>query len=61
MNNIYLTVQEAAERLQVSARTVQRWIRRGTFPHAEKLNPDLSNSPFRIPVQDIKDFLQRRK
>ena len=47
------TVQDAARRLRVSNRAILKWIHRGTFPGAYKLNPNLPNSPYRIPGRDI--------
>ncbi len=36
-NNIYLNVNQVAERLGVSADTIWRWKRQGEFPKAVKL------------------------
>ena len=54
-----LSVKEAAERLGVSHRAIQRWINRGYFPGAYKLSP-ASNSPYRIPESDVIAFEKRR-
>jgi predicted site-specific integrase-resolvase len=54
-----LTVKQAADRLKVNPTTITRWIKE--FPHAYKLNPNLTNSPYRIPEQDVTAFEQRRK
>jgi excisionase family DNA binding protein len=43
----YLTLPELAERLQVSRRTVYRWIKDGR--------------EYRITESDLKDFLERRR
>ena len=57
-----LSAQEAAERLGVSVRTIQNWIDAGVaFPNAYKLNPHLSNSPYRIPVTDIETLEAERQ
>jgi excisionase family DNA binding protein len=50
------TVKHAAELLGVSVRTIQDWIKQGHFPHAYKLNPQKSNSPYRIPSTDVEQF-----
>lgn len=55
-----LTVTEAADRLQVTTRAVQKWIAAGSFPNAYKLNPDLSNSPYRIPESDVRALEAKR-
>ena len=59
--NGYLTTAEAAERLQTSTRNVTRWIRRGSFPGAFKINPDVENSPFLIPETAVIAFEERRR
>jgi len=51
----YLTLPELAERLQVSRRTVYRWIKDGS------LNAYQLGREYRITESDLKDFLQRRR
>lgn len=52
-----LTVNQVAERLQVNAQTVRRWLREG----------ELSGSPlggrtgWRIPESEVHAFLERRR
>ena len=61
MESIGFTVKQAAEVLDVSARTIQSWYSQGEFPHAYKLNPsNKRNSPLRIPEQDIRAVRNRR-
>jgi hypothetical protein len=57
----FLTTAEAARRLNTSTRNITRWIDRGGFPGAFKLNPDAPNSPFLIPERDIVAFEERRQ
>jgi len=58
--NTILTTKEVADRLGVTPRTVQVWIRQGRFPNAYKLNPDGRTSPYRIPEGDVASFEERR-
>ena len=55
------TVVETAERLGVTVRAVQEWVRKGRFPHAYKLDPFGLRSPFMIPEEDIRAFEEARK
>lgn len=57
----YISTSEAAERLRVSPRTIARWIRRGCFPGAIKVNPNFKNSPFIIPIPAIEEFEKKRE
>ncbi|GHO54633.1 helix-turn-helix domain-containing protein [Ktedonobacter robiniae] len=50
-----LTVAQVAERVQVHAETVRGWIRSG-----ELIAIDIGNE-YRISIDDLNDFLQRRK
>ena len=54
----YLSVREVAEILQVSNRTVINLIERGRFPGAHKIDQLAKNSPYRIPRQAVKPFLE---
>ena len=56
-----LTVEQAAQRLGVTTRAVRKWIRKGRFPNAYKLDPYGQTSPFRIPIKDIEAFEASRK
>jgi excisionase family DNA binding protein len=50
---------EAAERLGVVQRTIQRWYEQGEFPNARPKSPT-PRSPIVIPESDIAAFEQRR-
>jgi transcriptional regulator with XRE-family HTH domain len=50
------TVVEVAERLNVTPRTITRWIKAGMFPNAHKKNPLLQTSPYVIPLEDLEKF-----
>ncbi len=51
----YYTLQEVAERLRVSYRTVYRWVRSGKLP-AYQLGQE-----WRITDEDLKRFLEARR
>jgi len=53
-----LTTEQAAEQLQVSARTIRRMIERGSI-NAQKLDPG-SKSVYRIPMAEIQRILGER-
>ena len=55
-----LTTRKVADRLGVTPRSVQKWIRQGKFPGAYKLDPDGATSPYRIPENDVVSFEERR-
>jgi len=55
-----LSTKEAAQRLGVTHRTIVKWIKKGSFPNAYKLNPDGLRSPYRIPISDIEALEERR-
>lgn len=52
----YFKVAEVAEIYGVHPRTIARWIKRGLFPNARKLDPSAKNSHFVIPRQDLESF-----
>ncbi len=56
-----LTTRQVAERLEVTLRTVQRWVDIGRFPGAYRLDPDANRSPYLIPVADVEAFEERRQ
>ena len=56
-----LSTKQAAERLHATSRQIIRWIHKGYFPNAYKLDPDAVNSHFRIPVSDIEAFEEKRR
>jgi len=51
----YYTLQEIAERLKVSYRTVYRWVHSGKLP-AYKLGSD-----WRVKESDVSDFIKARR
>lgn len=53
-----LTAAAVAKKQGVSRRTVARWIVRGVFPHAYKLDPERENSDWLIPVADYEAYLK---
>ena len=53
-----LTVPEAADRLNVTDRTVLNWIERGYFPGTTRLSP---TGPYRIPIRAIEQFEKNRR
>lgn len=54
---VLLTKEQAAERLQVSSRTIERWMARGRIPHVRP-NPD---SPVvRFPADALDELLAKR-
>ena len=56
-----LTTAEAGEILGVSPDTILTWIEAGDFPGAYKLNPLRRNSPFRIPVEEVRALHAQRR
>jgi excisionase family DNA binding protein len=55
---VLLTTAQAAERLQVSVRTLRRWLRSGSVPHV-RLGQD--ERLVRIPVDLLDEWWQRRQ
>lgn len=53
------STKEAAGRLGVTQRTIQRWYDLGEFPNARPKSP-FPRSPVEIPESDIEAFEQRR-
>lgn len=49
----YLTVEEVAEYLRVSPRTVRYWCRSGRFAHAQKFGSASPQGHWRIPESDL--------
>ena len=56
-----LTVKQAAGRLGVSPKTVNKWINAGHFPGAAKMNPLRPKSSYLIPVEDVERIEQARE
>lgn len=61
MTSNTITAKEAAERLNISLKSVANYIKRGRFPGAYKLDPLAKTSAWRIPVVDIESFELARK
>jgi predicted site-specific integrase-resolvase len=61
MQTDYMRTTEAAERLGVSTRTITRWVERGYFPGAFKVNPEADNSPYMIPLSAIEALERKRR
>lgn len=53
-----IRVSEAAALLQVHPQTVRNLIIRGYFPGAQKIDPARTNSPIRIPKEEVKQYIQ---
>ncbi|PKO16826.1 MAG: hypothetical protein CVU39_06305 [Chloroflexi bacterium HGW-Chloroflexi-10] len=61
MNVSLLSVEQVAQVLQVTPRTVRNLITRGRFPDAYKIDPEAKRSDWRIPQQNLADFLQKQQ
>lgn len=55
------SVEQAANILGVSARTIRNWIKKGRFPNAYKLDPQSKKSSYKIPKIDVDSFLRERQ
>jgi len=55
----YLSTPEAAQRFDVTTKTITRWIQAGEFPNAYRLS-SAKKSPYRIPLADIEAYEDRR-
>jgi len=55
-----IRASEAAEMIGVSLRTVVRWIHKGYFPNAKRVNPRAGNSTYIIPETEVEQFIQER-
>ena len=56
-----LTTAAAARLLGISPITMAKWIALGHFPNAYRLNPLRTQSAWRIPMADVKTFVQKRR
>lgn len=61
VNEGYVNTAEAAKRLGVTQRTIARWVSKGCFPGAIKVNPQFKHSPYLIPIVAIEDFEASRE
>jgi predicted DNA-binding transcriptional regulator AlpA len=59
-NELPLKVEQVAEMLSVTPRTVRNLIKRGRFPGAYKLDPESTKSTYQIPYNDVENYLLRR-
>ena len=58
----YSRIPEVARRLDVSTRTINRWIHKGYFDGVIKNDPEAeSGSYYLIPDSSIEAFIERRK
>jgi len=57
----FMTTAEIAKRLNVTTRTVGRWIEDGLFEGATKINPNIRNSPFIVPKTSVDAFEETRR
>ena len=56
-----LTTGQAGRRLGVTKKAIGDWIKKGLFPGAYRVNPSSRHSPFRIPVEDVEAFEEKRR
>lgn len=56
----FLSVAEVAKRLNVTSRTVARWIAEGEFPGSFQVNPGVKNSSYLIPRKSYEIFEAKR-
>jgi excisionase family DNA binding protein len=56
-----LTTGQVAERLGVTARTIERWLARRVFPGAYRTDPGNPNAHWRIPVHDVRRLEEQRR
>jgi len=54
------TLQQAADQLQVSVRTMHNYLDADAFPNAFKTS-EAKNAPWRIPKRDIDNYIARLK
>ena len=55
-----LTVSDLCRLLQVSPRTIRRWVLEGKFPEPTRLG-NAPNSPVRWPPEEIAAWLEQRR
>ena len=61
MPDINYSVDEVAEILEVSPRTVRNLTSRGRLPGSYKLDPLKEKSSFRIPKSDLENYIRMQK
>jgi hypothetical protein len=52
----FISSAGAAKRLDVTTRTITRWVSEGYFPGAFKVNPEVENSPWMLPMSVFEPF-----
>lgn len=57
----YIGSGKASELLDVTPGTVKNMVDRGNFPGTFKVDPTRKNSPFRIPLQAVMDFIKKQR
>jgi excisionase family DNA binding protein len=57
----YYTVEQVAQLLGVSSRTIRNLINRGRFPGAHRIDPDSKKSTWRIPVSTVDKFQEKQQ
>ncbi|MEJ2708870.1 MAG: helix-turn-helix domain-containing protein [Anaerolineales bacterium] len=57
----FLSVDQVADILEVSNRTVLNLIHRGRFPGAHKIDPESIRSPYRIPKPDLESYIAKQR
>lgn len=58
-SNLY-TVNDVAEMLDFTPKTIRAWCARGVFPGAKKYPDDSPRSEWRIPATDVETVKRRR-
>jgi len=61
MSEQIFSIQQTAQRLDLSAETVRRMILEGEFPNARKKRPEKETSPYTIPLSDITAYERKRQ
>lgn len=61
MEEEILTGPQVAKILDVSAASVNHWLKDGDFPGAYRINPNRPRSPWRIPRSALNAFIEKRR
>ena len=56
----FLTVEQTAERLNVTDRTIRNMIVRGSLPGSYRIDPQMPKSPWRVPLTAVERIEQQR-
>ncbi len=57
-HNDTLSVDQVAQVLQVTPRTVRNLIKRGRFPNTKKMDPLAQKSTYQIPQSDLDEYIE---